>query len=628
MMPALLWATSAHAATITVTSIDDDIPSDCSTHCTLRDAVTISSPGDTIELPSGTIYLYVSYGEIVINHDLTIVGAGRDSTYISGNDGTRIFRVTAGELYLEGLTLQDGYSIGGAGGLLTPGTTNGAGGALRIERDAVVHIADVRFSDNQAIGGDGGDAVNTEGGGGGGGHGGAGKAHSQGAGENGYFGGGGGGTAFSNLNGPGGMGGFGGGGGGSGTSMYSPGAGGVGAGRGGDAIGNGYSGGGGGAGMGGAVYVEGALVLNDVEFSGNQAVGGNGGAGTFMSGGGGGGAGMGSALFTRGDGTDTGGLLCLSGDVTFTGGSVAGGNGGAGGEAGGYAGENGSGLETATGMYQDGAGCPTRLEVFSAYAVATTGDTANVLFAAQVTAALGFQVNGEISLTVEDAHGAIVGSPLTTAVVSGQAFAIFKLTGVTPGAYTMVVNFDDPEGRFASRETTVALQVPEAPVAMRVHDLAAGDEDCAQGGLRIESGQDDGDPSGIPFDGVLQDGEVEHTRNICAGSDGATGVDGAAGEDGYPVVVNITPIEEGDEECPAGGHLIEAGLDDGNNDSTPSDGVLQEGEVRSTSRVCHGVVGASGPQGAPGGCSSTGTPPFALMSAVAMILARRRLFLR
>ena len=53
------------------------------------------------------------------------------------------------------------------------------------------------------------------------------------------------------------------------------------------------------SGLGGAILNDGALTIQAVTFSGNQAIGGNGGAGTNAHGGGGGG-GLGGAVFSRG----------------------------------------------------------------------------------------------------------------------------------------------------------------------------------------------------------------------------------------------------------------------------------------------------------------------------------------
>lgn len=102
-------------------------------------------------------------------------------------------------------------------------------------------------------------------------------------------------------------------------------------GNGGGGSGGFIGGGGGGAlGAGGAIFLnEGTLLLQDVEFSGNSAVGGTGGGNggastTSKSGGGGGGAGLGGAIFVR-SGSLT--ISTLSSSTSFSGGVVTAGTG-------------------------------------------------------------------------------------------------------------------------------------------------------------------------------------------------------------------------------------------------------------------------------------------------------------
>jgi MYXO-CTERM domain-containing protein len=55
-----------------------------------------------------------------------------------------------------------------------------------------------------------------------------------------------------------------------------------------------------------------------------------------------------------------------------------------------------------------------------------------------------------------------------------------------------------------------------ARVLLDTTPLAAGDADCAQGGVRLAVGADDGEPSGTAGDGVLQSGEVDSMDLICS----------------------------------------------------------------------------------------------------------------
>jgi hypothetical protein len=74
------------------------------------------------------------------------------------------------------------------------------------------------------------------------------------------------------------------------------------------------------------------------------------------------------------------------------------------------------------------------------------------------------------------------------------------------------------------------------------------------------------------------------------GPDGASGEDGAQGEPGLNAVASSRPESAG-ENCPAGGHRIDVGLDENGN------GLLDENEVTSTFYVCDGVQGSTGQDG-------------------------------
>ncbi len=189
-----------------------------------------------------------------------------------------------------------------------------------------------------------------------------------------------------------------------------------------------------------------------------------------------------------------------------------------------------------------------------------------------------------------------------------------------------------------------------APVVVRVDDAAVAD--CAFGGVVVSSGGDD------DRDGVLGDVEVDRRDAICngaAGDDGADGNDGVDGEDGgqgapgvpgvdgdrgpagvdgvdgqnggagVSSLIRTAPINAGDDGCNAGGQKIEAGIDDGANGGTAGDGVLDDGEVDSTAVLCNGeafedeFAASGGPT-----CATSTTSslfPFALLG---LLLRRRR----
>lgn len=258
-----------------------------------------------------------------INYNLTIVGAGKDSVSINGNNTYRPFFIGAGTapftaenpatptVLFEDFSITHGKGKGGDsywGG----GGGAGMGGALFLN-DGSLQLSSIKFQSNSAVGGTSVKAEGNSGGGGGfsgnagwgnrlgGSSGYLGGTNTTTVGQNGGIGAGGAmsGTGNSDVGGAGGFGagggssnsdaagsgGFGGGG-GSTYSTLQPsfisnsdiGAGGFGAGYG--AKNNGVHtahAGGGGAGMGGAIFNRfGDLILDGVELNGNIATGGTG----------------------------------------------------------------------------------------------------------------------------------------------------------------------------------------------------------------------------------------------------------------------------------------------------------------------------------------------------------------
>jgi hypothetical protein len=111
---------------------------------------------------------------------------------------------------------------------------------------------------------------------------------------------------------------------------------------------------------------------------------------------------------------------------------------------------------------------------------------------------------------------------------------------------------------------------------------------CANGGTKItvQSGIDDGFPSGTAGNGILEAGEVDATTTYYSCT-GATGAQGAAG---YNSLVSISPETPG-ANCAYGGIKVQSGLDSNRN------GVLDPGEVTATGYVCNGAPGANGANG-------------------------------
>jgi hypothetical protein len=89
----------------------------------LRDALAIANDGDTIDATgiSGTIFL--TSGELQINHNVTINGPGAGNLAVNGNATSRVFENFASNVTISGLTITNGL----------PADSNGGGGILNHE---------------------------------------------------------------------------------------------------------------------------------------------------------------------------------------------------------------------------------------------------------------------------------------------------------------------------------------------------------------------------------------------------------------------------------------------------------------------------------------------------------------
>lgn len=67
-------------------------------------------------------------------------------------------------------------------------------------------------------------------------------------------------------------------------------------------------------------------------------------------------------------------------------------------------------------------------------------------------------------------------------------------------------------------DTPIQVPDPEPPWLVRTSEIPVGDPECEFGGVRIETGVDDGSRDGVPGDGVLQDGEVRASDVVCNGA--------------------------------------------------------------------------------------------------------------
>ncbi|MDQ0348776.1 autotransporter domain-containing protein [Ancylobacter vacuolatus] len=297
-LPALLLALGLGLAATPAQAANFNVANEAQ----LADAVTRAANGDTITF-TADIELSGKGKAGVITTNVTINGNGHKLLGKEGANANGLY-VQSGTVTIQNLDLSNlttkGTSGGNGGGGGGGGAGTGAG--LFVGAAANVTLSNVVLKNNSAVGGNGGVGVidgrdTTSQGGGGGGSGpnaGNGQASTGGSvGQGGPIGGG---------DGNGGNGQWGAGGGGSGSQAKG---------------GNGGFGGGGGGSL-------------DAKIGTGGFLGGNGGAGrpptsgyTWFNGGGGGGAGMGGAIFVQ-----DGGTLSVTGTLTVSDNTVAGGTGG------------------------------------------------------------------------------------------------------------------------------------------------------------------------------------------------------------------------------------------------------------------------------------------------------------
>jgi hypothetical protein len=202
-----------------------------------------------------------------------------------------------------------------------------------------------------------------------------------------------------------------------------------------------------------------------------------------------------------------------------------------------------------------------------------------------------------------------IGWVLGSVVVSG----LWTISCGDSTTTTTVVREVSADGGLASSGHSALAQTSDEP----------NGANCAAGGVRIDVGLDRND------DGELSSGEINATSYACNGEDGLTGgtgdpgprgdaglagepgpqgepgdsgpqgepgapgIPGEAGIDGdtrFIALVTITPEPIG-ERCDAGGQRIDVGLDDGEGDGEPEDGLLHEDEIDDTQYVCNGIGG-------------------------------------
>ena len=117
------------AAPITVTTTADTLS--CGTPCSLRGAIMVASPRDTIEIPAGT-YTLTLLLDLTIDKSLSLEGAGSGDTIIQAAAGEgiadfRVLKITGDSrpnVAISNVTIRhgggrDGGGISNSGGTLT-----------------------------------------------------------------------------------------------------------------------------------------------------------------------------------------------------------------------------------------------------------------------------------------------------------------------------------------------------------------------------------------------------------------------------------------------------------------------------------------------------------------------------
>ena len=115
---------------------------------------------------------------------------------------------------------------------------------------------------------------------------------------------------------------------------------------------------------------------------------------------------------------------------------------------------------------------------------------------------------------------------------------------------------------------------------------------CPSGGTRIDTGIDD------DGDGFLAPSEIESTLFVCNGEDGSDGANGADGSDGADgadgadgsstTTMMVASLETAPTylACNGSGQLLKQGLDDGSGGGIAQNGILESGEIITTSLIC------------------------------------------
>ena len=135
-----LFTGTARAALTVNTTTDSNAPGGCeggAGDCSLRQAIAKASPGDTVNVPSGTYSL--SLGNLGISQALNIEGAGARSTSVVASGSPHIFVVgSADPVTISGLTISAGHVTGTGSDFQHGGAVyNVEGSVLTLDADSI-----------------------------------------------------------------------------------------------------------------------------------------------------------------------------------------------------------------------------------------------------------------------------------------------------------------------------------------------------------------------------------------------------------------------------------------------------------------------------------------------------------
>lgn len=145
------WPAVAAPLTLTVSKTTDTADGVCDADCSLREAVAAANANadaNTIILPAGTFTLSIAStnedanadGDLDIQGDLTIVGAGADTTTIVAATGDRVF-----ELLADASVTITGVSLRGNG------EAPDSGGVILVNPEATLLLRDSLVRDGRAV---------------------------------------------------------------------------------------------------------------------------------------------------------------------------------------------------------------------------------------------------------------------------------------------------------------------------------------------------------------------------------------------------------------------------------------------------------------------------------------------